>query len=68
METDNISKHSGLMSAIRHYSNPQTCIDEVASVKWPNGSRVPALLQQEGHVPFDAADVEVPGLQEAILG
>jgi transposase-like protein len=35
METDNISKHSGLMAAIRHYSNPLTCVQEVASVKWP---------------------------------
>src|ERR1700722_17496370 len=40
MENDNISKHSGLMSAIRHYSNPQTCIDEVAAVKWPSGQAV----------------------------
>jgi transposase-like protein len=37
MENDNINKHSGLMAAIRHYSDPQTCIDEVASVKWPKG-------------------------------
>ena len=28
------------MSAIRHYSNPQTCIDEVAAVKWPSGQAV----------------------------
>lgn len=40
MENDNIRKHNGLMNAIRHYSNPQTCIDEVASVKWPNGQAV----------------------------
>src|SRR5271170_454140 len=40
MENDNISKHSGLMSAVRHYSNPQTCIDEVAAVKWPSGQAV----------------------------
>ncbi len=40
MENVNISKHSGLMSAIRHYSNPQTCIDEVAAVKWPSGQAV----------------------------
>ena len=32
-----MSKHSGLMSAIRHYSNPLTCVQEVASVKWPGG-------------------------------
>src|SRR3954447_3248032 len=37
MENDNISKHNGLMGAIRHYSNPATCIEEVASVKWPDG-------------------------------
>src|SRR5271154_2488772 len=40
METDKLSTDSGLMAAIRHYSNPQTCIDEVASVKWPNGKAV----------------------------
>ncbi len=40
METDNISNHSGLMSAIRHYSNPLTCIQEVAAVKWPKGEPV----------------------------
>jgi transposase-like protein len=40
METENISANSGLMSAIRHYSNPLTCIHEVASVKWPKGEPV----------------------------
>ncbi len=40
MENDNISKHSGLMGAIRHYSNPATCIEEVASVKWPDGKAI----------------------------
>ena len=40
METDNISKHSGLMAAIRHYSNPTVCIAEVASVKWSNGQAI----------------------------
>jgi len=40
METDNISKFSGLMSAIRHYSNPLTCIQEVAAVKWAHGEPV----------------------------
>ena len=40
METDNISKHRGLMSALRHYSNPLTCIEEVAAVKWPKGEAV----------------------------
>jgi transposase-like protein len=40
MENDKLSAHSGLMEAISHYSNPLTCIEEVASVKWPNGKPV----------------------------
>jgi len=40
METDNLSVNSGLMGAIRHYSNPLTCIEEVAAVKWTNGQAV----------------------------
>src|ERR1700680_3955563 len=40
METENISNHSGLMAAIRHYSNPLTCIKEVAEVKWAKGEPV----------------------------
>src|ERR1700691_2758221 len=40
MENDNINAHSGLMAAIRHYSNPLTCIEEIASVKWPKGQAV----------------------------
>jgi transposase-like protein len=40
METEKLNDNSGLVAAIRHYSNPQTCIDEVASVKWPSGKPV----------------------------
>src|ERR1022692_659657 len=40
METNNLHETSGLMAAIRHYSNPLTCIEEVASVKWPKGEPV----------------------------
>src|SRR5947209_1885228 len=40
METDKLSVHSGLMEAIRHYSNPLTCVQEVASVKWAKGEPV----------------------------
>jgi len=36
METAKLNEHSGLLNAIRHYSNPLTCVEEVASVKWPN--------------------------------
>src|ERR1700692_389007 len=40
MENDTLNVNSGLLAAIRHYSNPLTCIEEVASVKWPNGKAV----------------------------
>src|ERR1017187_5419938 len=40
MENVNINAKSGLMAALRHYSNPMTCIEEVASVKWPKGEPV----------------------------
>src|ERR1700675_214469 len=40
METDNIHVKSGLMNAIRHYSNPMTCLQEVAEVKWPKGKAI----------------------------
>src|SRR3981189_2971672 len=40
METEKLNDNSGLLSAVRHYSNPQVCIDEVASVKWPGGKAV----------------------------
>jgi transposase-like protein len=40
METDKLHVHSGLISAIRHYSNPMTCLQEVAEVKWPKGQAI----------------------------
>ena len=40
METVKLNEHSGLVNAIRHYSNPLTCVEEVASVKWPNGTPI----------------------------
>jgi transposase-like protein len=40
METNKLNTDSGLLSAIRHYSNPMTCIEEVASVKWPGGNPI----------------------------
>lgn len=40
METDKLSVHSGLIAAIRHYSNPLTCVGEVAAVKWPKGEAI----------------------------
>jgi transposase-like protein len=40
MENVTINAHSGLMGAVRHYSNPLTCVQEVASVKWPKGQPI----------------------------
>src|SRR5689334_21788672 len=40
MESVNLSKFSGLMSAIRHYSDPLVCLREVAEVKWPKGEPI----------------------------
>src|SRR6202163_1396076 len=40
METDKLHVHSGLIAAIRHYSNPLTCLQEVAEVKWPKGQAI----------------------------
>jgi transposase-like protein len=40
METDNIHVKSGLIGAIRHYSNPMVCLQEVAEVKWPKGQAI----------------------------
>jgi transposase-like protein len=40
MENVNIGKINGLMEAVRHYSDPMVCLQEVASVKWPKGEPV----------------------------
>jgi len=40
METDNLHVKSGLIGAIRHYSDPIVCLQEVAEVKWPKGQAV----------------------------
>jgi transposase-like protein len=40
METDKLNHTSGLMAAIRHYSDPLVCVKEIASVKWPKGEPV----------------------------
>jgi transposase-like protein len=49
MENENISAHSGLMAAIRHYSNPLTCIREVAEVKWPKGQPICPRCEGKEH-------------------
>jgi transposase-like protein len=40
MENVNANEFNGLMEAIRHYSDPMVCLQEVASVKWPFGQPV----------------------------
>jgi transposase-like protein len=40
METVNSNLPSGLINAIRYYSDPLVCVKEVASVKWPKGEPV----------------------------
>jgi transposase-like protein len=49
MEDTKLNEHSGLLSAIRHYSNPLTCVEEVASVKWPNGTPVCPRCSSKKH-------------------
>ena len=49
MENENIKAHNGLMAAIRHYSNPLTCIREVAEVKWPKGQPVCPRCEGKEH-------------------
>jgi transposase-like protein len=40
MEAANLSKNSGLMQAIRYFSDPMTCLDTVSKVKWEKGQPV----------------------------
>ena len=49
METVKLNEHSGLLNAIRHYSNPMTCVEEVASVKWHNGVPVCPRCSSKKH-------------------
>jgi transposase-like protein len=41
METDKLTDDSGLQAAIKYYSDPMNCINEVAEVKWSSGPRCP---------------------------
>src|SRR5690349_21830707 len=41
MDTVNATLPSSLMDAIRHYSDPKTCVEAVASVRWPHGPICP---------------------------
>lgn len=41
METVNLNENSGLMEAIRYFSDPIICIEAVSKVKWSDGPECP---------------------------
>jgi transposase-like protein len=41
METVNLNEKSGLMEAIRYFSDPMVCLESVSKVKWPSGPICP---------------------------
>jgi transposase-like protein len=41
METRNFNAKSGLMDAIRYFSDPMVCLETVRDAKWPNGPICP---------------------------
>jgi transposase-like protein len=41
MGTVNLNENSGLMEAIRYFSDPIVCIEAVSKVKWPKGPECP---------------------------
>src|ERR1700676_5689678 len=43
----NAMKPKTLQQAIRHFSNEQTCIDTIASLRWPNGPVCPKCGEKE---------------------
>ena len=41
MEATKLNENSGLMDAIRHFSDPIICLEAVSKAKWPNGPECP---------------------------
>lgn len=41
METERLNVHSGLMEAIRYFSDPMICLETVFKAKWPKGPECP---------------------------
>jgi len=41
METVKSLENKGLLEAIRYFSDPKTCVETVAAVRWPNGAKCP---------------------------
>src|SRR5579863_8014597 len=42
METVTVNETSGLLEAIRYFSDPMICLEAVAKAKWPKGPECPA--------------------------
>src|ERR1700722_14749040 len=40
-KTNNINKNSGLLEAVRYFSDPMACLEAVSAAKWPNGPECP---------------------------
>ena len=38
MDAQTLNKNSGLMQAMRYFSDPMVCLETVAKAKWPKGS------------------------------
>src|SRR6266567_8343321 len=41
METANLNEKSGLLEAIRYFSDPMICLETVSKAKWPKGPECP---------------------------
>lgn len=41
MEAEKFNIHSGLIDAIRYFSDPMVCLETVSKAKWPNGPECP---------------------------
>src|SRR5271154_3366684 len=41
METVKSLENKGLLEAIRYFSDPKTCVETVALVRWPKGAKCP---------------------------
>ena len=46
METVKSLEDKGLLEAIRYFSDPKTCVEAVASVRWPDGPFCPRCLRK----------------------
>ena len=47
METVNFNEKSGLLEAIRYFSDPMVCLEAVSKAKWPNGPECPKCASKK---------------------